>query len=53
MPSAKTERDNSAPPEKRFSSEKTPLVAPLSMTSMHFCTLLNETPGLGSVAPSR
>ena len=53
MPSAKTDSCSSAPPENRFSRVKTPLASPLCMASMHFCTLPYETPGLGSVAPSR
>src|SRR5690242_14931994 len=53
MPSAKTDNWSSAPPENRSSSVKMPLLPRLFTASMHFCTFVYDTPGLGIVAPSR
>src|SRR5205814_403271 len=53
MPSANTDSWSSAPPENRFSSVKMPPVSVVWMIFTHSCTLPYDTPGLGSVAPSR
>jgi hypothetical protein len=53
IPSAKTDRCSSAPPENRFSSVKTPSEPFCWTLSRHFATLPYDTPGLGRVAPSR
>src|SRR5262245_46289046 len=50
MPSANTDSCRSAPPENRFSRFRTLLVF---AELMHFCTFAYDTPGLGTVAPSR
>jgi hypothetical protein len=53
MPSANTDSCSSAPPENRLSRVKTPLVSVWVARKMHCLTFLYDTPGLGSVAPSR
>src|SRR6266508_4130024 len=50
IPSANSDSCSSAPPLNRLSSWKTPC---WSTDLMHFCTLGYETPGDGSVAPTR
>ncbi len=53
MPRAKTDNCSSAPPEKRFRSVNTPLWSEPLRRSRHSRTFVYDTPGLGSVAPSR
>ena len=54
MPSAKTESESSAPPENRFSRDRTPPPPPSYWIAlMQFWMLVYDTPGLGKVAPSR
>ena len=54
IPSANTDSWSRAPPENRFSSVYTPLeLESPCRSTVHCYTLAKETPGLGSVAPSR
>src|SRR5262249_27091585 len=53
MPSAKTDSFSSAPPLKRLTRLYRSLVEPLLTILMHSLMFLVDTPGVGTVAPSR
>src|SRR5215475_38037 len=53
MPSANTDSFSSAPPLKRLTRLYRSLVAPLLTILMHSLMFLVDTPGVGTVAPSR